>query len=201
VAVKHAYATNSTERRNVLTVLVVLAVAGAYLVHGIVEWANIPSLWWIEIPSVPGIFGLLYGLFDQKLWRWRWLRLVGVINVPDFSGSWKGTVESAIEEYGREPREVTVRVVQTWTHLEITLESADSRSASVAAMIVCGGAAGPIISYDYLNEPKVDAPDGLYAHRGAATLTAVLDEPPRLEGEYFSGRGRQGLGRIGLTRA
>ena len=60
----------------------------------------------------------------------------------------------------------------------------------------------PLLTYEYLNEPKSGALETLSPHRGTiwfdidATSTRL-----RLSGDYYTGRGRGTTGRIEVERA
>ena len=57
---------------------------------------------------------------------------------------------------------------------------------------------GPMLSYEYRNEPKPHAAATMHPHRGMTRLGLV--SPGRLEGEYYTGRDRQNYGTLSLEK-
>ena len=98
-----------------------------------------------------------------------------------------------------EDRAVSVEIRQTWTKLGITLETEESRSVSTIGGMSVHGSAKPELVYEYRNEPRSNAADGMHAHRGLARLQ--LSEPNQLGGDYFTGRDRNTHGVIHLERS
>ena len=167
-----------------LAVVLALGLAKAYT-----RFAWTPP-WWMDAPSVMGIYGIIHKLFDSYGWRW-------LSPIPNLRGTWTGFVKSS-HESDRQSR-VDVTIQQTWTRVRISLESAESRSRSLMAAIRTDEE-GPGVSYEFLNEPKavVSAPT-MQAHRGTASLHLHPDGE-RLEGDYYSGRGRTNNGQIQVQR-
>ena len=156
--------------------------------------------WWLDAPSTMGFYGVLFGLFDNWLWRLPHLRLLGLIKVPDLTGRWTGYVTSSFDQHA-ERREVAVEISQTWTRLAIRLRSKESRSNSIVASVLTEShAEGCQVVYKFRNEPIVGAEKEMEAHQGTATLYVERDGAA-LEGDYYSGRGRANEGRIHLSRA
>ncbi len=56
-----------------------------------------------------------------------------------------------------------------------------------------------MVSYEYVNEPKPLAPTLMQIHRGFADLTLSLDGRV-LDGDYYTGRGRQTYGSLHLEK-
>jgi hypothetical protein len=198
----HPYATDSRERLMVpfwLAILSVLLAYGLYL--GLTKVKLLPP-WWLDIPSVFGMYGILLGVFDRWAWRnqfFRWLRLV---NVPDLQGGWRGTIGSSFtgQDGSTTARDVTVHITQTWSQICVSLDTDLSSSRSqIAGILVSCGPPNPLLTYDYLNEPKPSAPDTMHAHRGTVRLD-VVDGWKTLDGQYYTGRDRITYGRLRLTR-
>jgi len=83
----HPYATDSKERVHVVVMLALLSVAITYGFHAILTKTGVQWPWWLEAPSVWGVFGGLYLWFDKKLWRSKLLRKIGFVKIPDLSHS------------------------------------------------------------------------------------------------------------------
>ncbi|MFZ5803285.1 MAG: hypothetical protein ACOY7U_00375 [Acidobacteriota bacterium] len=192
----HQYATDSQERRNVIMGIALLSVALAFGLHRFAEAVSYEIPWWIDAPSIWGISGTLYAFFDKWLWRHCLLRKVGVVRVPDLGGKWRGRGFTSFEE--GKPYEVELEIRQTWTRLSVHLETAQSISRSLTASLSVNEPEGPVLTYEYRNEPKPNAPPSMHSHRGTAVLR--LRNNDCLEGEYYSGRDRQNYGSLRLKR-
>ena len=77
----------------------------------------------------------------------------------------------------------------------VSLETKDSRSHSVMASLRAIDLPNPELSYQYVNEPKSNAPGTMEMHRGTANLELIGS---RLEGDYYTGRGRGEIGTLKL---
>jgi hypothetical protein len=192
----HPYSIDSTERKNVIAVLAMLSIPLGWVFAVLLKGIGLGSVWWVSAPSVMGCFGMLYWVFDKWVWRIALMRRLSIVRVPDLRGPWEGHVISSFDNHGHQ-HQITVSIIQTWTHISITVQTEHSRSHSVTASIVPSDAHGPMLSYEYLNEPEPAAAETMHAHRGTATLW--LKPSGQLEGYYYSGRDRanQGSMRIG----
>lgn len=192
----HPYATDSTERQHILLALATLSIIAAWLLSATLTAYQLTVPWWIDAPSVVGFYSLLYALFNHILWRFPLLRRLHMINVPDLSGDWRGSISSSFDEHS-EKLPVLLKITQTWTHIAIHLKADSSQSHSFTATISVRNGS-PTLSYLYLNEPKANAHEHMHAHRGTAWV--ILLDDHKLEGEYYSGRDRQNYGTITVKR-
>jgi len=80
----------------------------------------------------------------------------------------------------------------------LILESAGSISQSLVAALQVGTPEGTVLSSQYRNEPKPGALATMQIHYGTARL--ALRDAAVLEGEYYSGRGRQNYGAIRIEK-
>jgi hypothetical protein len=198
----HPYATDSRERLLVPFLLAAASLVLAYALHLVMTRLNL-NPWWLDIPSVFGFYVIFYRVFERWAWRAPIFRLTGIVKVPDLQGEWHGTVSSShIDEGGLAiTREATVQVKQSWTQMCVSLSTDISNSRSqIGGILLSCGPPNPLLTYDYLNEPKPDAPDTLHAHRGTTRLD-VLDGGSALEGQYYTGRDRVTHGRLSLRKA
>lgn len=191
----HPYATDSPERRNVVFGLSLLSVFLAWSLNRVLQWLGITIPWWLDAPSVVGIFGSLYAIFDKWLWRWEFWRGIGLIRVPKLDRNWQGEGESS---YGKQQYTVRAKIRQNWTSMSISLESEESVSHSLSASFLLNQPDGIVLSYEYRNDPKPKAKDTMHSHRGTAVLR--LTSSSTLEGEYYTGRDRQNYGSLCLGR-
>lgn len=199
----HPYATNCSERRIVIAVLVIASILLAYGLSWLISKFQITfqiSLWWLDTPAVFGFYGILYTLFDRWLWKAQILRTLYLVKVPDLNGTWNGEARSSHQEFAA-PHTVTLKIDQTWTELCASLRGQHSDSESVVAAVLFPKPGEVVLTYQYRNEPRAQALKAMHAHRGTAWLCFRQDgSEDYLEGEYYSGRGRQNIGSLNLRR-
>ena len=92
-----------------------------------------------------------------------------------------------------------VHVHQTWTSLCVEFESQTSRSYSVMAAVNVTPGPTEGLTFQYTNAPRHGAIETMNAHIGLNHLR-LLPDGKTLEGDYFSGRGRQTFGSMKLIR-
>ena len=198
----HSYEADG--RTRVTLTLATVAVLLAWLLSALFAWflgeLLGPELsWLLSAPSMPAFFSAAYWAFDRYVWRLDILRKVGFVTVPNLDGEWKGEVKSKSSHGGdglSQPASVVIH--QRWSKMAIRLNTEHSRSYSTLAAFKTDDAMDPELTYLYFNEPSPDAQETMEAHRG----TAILElSGGALVGRYYSGRGRQGMGKIELKRA
>lgn len=194
----HPYTTDSSERKLVPLYIAGASVLLAWGLNRVIGVLQFTLPWWIDAPSVIGFYGLLHTIFNKYLWKWRVLRTIGVVKVPDLNGTWKGYVTSSFDEYAVK-YDATIRISQNWTRIAIILETNYSKSRSLIAAIVTEDPSGTVLSYEYLNEPLPNAKHTMHTHRGTARL-AIQSSGKVLEGEYYTGRDRQNFGILRFER-
>jgi hypothetical protein len=120
------------------------------------------------------------------------------VKTPNLIGEWSGTLKSSFDNHASEVK-VTLKIFQDWTKIKILMTTEQSSSHSESASIVIDASEGKYLSYQYINEPKSNAVETMNIHRG--TVRLVFDEKKNtLEGEYYSGRGRQNFGSLYFVR-
>lgn len=192
----HPYAIDSGERRLVPFFLAVLGILAALGLSKGLTWLSLSVPWWLDAPATMGFYSVFYGVFDRWLWRLPALALMRIVRTPLLDGRWRGEIVSSYDDrQAKQP--VNVLIIQSWTKIGITLETEQSRSSSTIGGIT-DGADGPLLTYDYVNEPRGSAIHTMHMHRGVAHLR--LRDQGTLEGDYFSGRGRETQGAIRLER-
>jgi hypothetical protein len=193
----HPYATDSNERKQITFGLAVISVGLAWGLSRCLAVAHLAIPWWFDAPSSMGLFGIFHTIFDKALWRQPWLHRIGLVKVPILEGNWRGHVRSSFNQHTGE-HEVSARIKQTWTQISLVLEGASSTSRTLVASLQVDTPEGAVLSYQYRNEPKPAAVGTMQIHYGTARL--VLRDGTLLEGDYYSGRGRQNFGSITLKR-
>ena len=190
----HAYATDSDERKIVHGSLALAGVVLALVLNWILQTAKTSIPWWIDAPSVIGFYGFLYWAFDKFLWKGIILCRIGLIKIPDLSGTWEGHICSSHDSH-TEKYEAELIIQQTWTKISVSMRTERSQSYSnVGALFTVPKAE---LRYQYSSEPRSGTKDSMHIHRGTAWL-ALHDE--KLEGEYYTGRDRQNHGTLAFQR-
>jgi hypothetical protein len=194
----HAYALDPPEERlRVYGGLAVVAVAATILLEWLKDTTGFGIPWFVESPSVLGFYGLSYWLYKTFAWQWK-LPGVRLSGLPDLSGTWSGEILSSHD--GRQvARPATLRIRQDWSGITVHVETVHSGSHSTMAAFCLSEAKGPRLNYEFFNEPRVAAVDGMAAHRGCAYLRLSPDGK-QLEGDYYTGRGRGTVGSMSFRR-
>ena len=157
------------------------------LVPGAPSWVEIVS----PIPPL-AIFGGLYTFFDKRAWRWGIFRWLGVVNVPDLRGRWKGTLNSSFEENGiKKTVPMYLEISQTFSRISVNAYYERSESHSVAASFT-ELTNETHLYYTYDNDPHPILKTGtMQKHPGTAKLKC-LPSGEELKGPYFNGIGNVG---------
>ena len=193
----HDYAIDSRERVLVVRILFMASAVVSGVATALIPPDLIPMRWLLPLPSIALVFGVSYWAFDNWLWRWRFLRTLRLVSLPDLRGAWEGTVASSYTEFEKtQPVDVTIE--QTWTKLAVRLNAAESRSWSVTGSVLANAPEGLVLTYLFDNEPRAEAAGTMQRFRGTTVL--VCAEPGRLEGHYYTGRGRATHGALKLRR-
>ena len=183
-------------RATVVVAITGVSVLLVWLLHiGLGAVAFDPQ-WWLSVPSFAGCYSGLHWLFDRYVWRLGLLRKLKLILLPDLNGTWVGEVKSSYNWDGS-AHSVSAVIMQRWSKVVIRLETENSRSRSISASLRTTDLTNPELSYQYINEPKSNAPGAMAMHRGTATLELIGS---RLEGDYYTGRGRGEVGTVTLSR-
>lgn len=193
----HDYAIDSRERVLVVRILFMASAILSGVATLLIPSDLIPMQWLLPIPSIALVFGVSYWGFDNWLWRWRFLRTMRLVSVPNLRGEWTGTVTGSHSGFEKN-QQVTVTIEQTWTKLAVRLNAAESRSWSVTASVLAKAPQGLLLTYLFDNEPRAEAVRTMQRFRGTTVL--VETAPGQLEGHYYTGRGRETHGSLKLRR-
>ena len=193
----HDYAIDSRERVFVVRILFTASALVAGIVALLIPSDILPMRWLLPIPSIPLVFGVSYWAFDNWLWRWRFLRILRLIRVPDLRGTWAGTIASSYTAFEHQ-QAVTVTIEQTWTKMVVRLNAAESRSWSLTASILTNSPEGLVLTYLFDNQPEAESDRTMERFRGTTVLVRIAAD--QLEGYYYTGRGRGTHGSLRLCR-
>ncbi len=183
-------------QRKVVVALAAASILMVWLVHVVLDVIDFNPQWWLSVPSFAGSYSGLYWLFDRYVWKLGLLKKLNLVPLPNLNGKWVGEVKSSYNQGGI-AQSVSVVILQRWTKMLVRLESEHSRSLSIAARLRTDDLPNPELSYQYVNEPKSNAPVTMEMHRGTATLELTGSG---LEGDYYTGRGRGEVGTIKLRK-
>lgn len=190
----HQYTTDSMERRFVPFWITVAGIVAAWGLNSFFKIVHITPPWWFDAPAAFGFYEVFYNIFNKWVWRWSIFRKIRFVRIPDLNGKWKGHLTSSFDKHAKE-YEATIKICQSWREISVTLETPHSKSRSIIAAITINNPSEVILSYEYLNEPKAKAVEGMHAHRGTVHLTLSRSNGAEyLNGDYYSGRDRQNYG-------
>ena len=175
-----------------------LSVVCAWLLHLALVSLKLDVVWWIEFPSVLGFYGIFWRWFDKIGWTIPILRNLFRINTPDLSGSWLAQVETHMEGSSLTVS-AEAAIKQSWSKLKVFIDWENSTSRSLSASLLEVSSGEFELVYQYINTPKPLAPSTMNMHRGTAWLS-LSDNDSKMQGEYYSGRGRNKSGQLTLRK-
>ena len=145
------------------------------------------------------MFGLFIWLFDNYLWKTNLFQRLEFLYIPNLNGVWETEIKTSFENFSDSIKAKTI-IRQTATWISISFETEESTSYSIhAALVRVDRAKKYELIYVYENKPKADSVKSMNIHNGTAWLQ-ILDHNDVLEGEYYTGRGRQNFGKVTITR-
>lgn len=153
----------------------------------------------ISVPTVPGIYAILFLLFDKWLWKLKVFRYIGIVVSDDLNGVWVGEMKSSWDNFQTSiPTEL--RIKQTATTIKVCGKFNQSRSVSIHEYFGKNDMHNQTaLYYFYKNDPNYDAPQTMAMHEGSTIL--IYDEQDNsLNGYYYSGRDRHNHGTIKVFR-
>lgn len=195
----HTYATDEDKTPFVFAVIAVLSVVSAYLLYLFLKVTGLSdTLWFLDVPSVPGFMLIYYKLFDRLLWKTEFAKAIGLTKTPNVGGSWAGHITSSHDAFTHQIP-VTLDIDQTASRISLVLDTEQSKSESCLAMIFTGSTGGAVIQYAYLNTPDNSAVETMHLHEGTTKL--VLSSTGKsMTGNYYTGRDRENRGSITLEK-
>lgn len=149
--------------------------------------------------KVPPIVGIIYYLFDNYLWKNKWLKKIH--KIPDFNQIWNGGFESSkVDEYGNNyTGSCKMEIKQTWTKIHIIGHFNESTSYSYAATIRTDCTTGIELVFNYENKAEKTANKNMKAH-GGTNILIYNEADDELVGNYFTDKNRETNGFISVSR-
>jgi hypothetical protein len=194
----HSFAIDSDERKEMIFGIAIVSILFAWGLGQAQDVFGFSIPWWFDAPSVLGFFGLFYKMINNHLWKSSILGKCGLIKTPDLSGKWIAQICSSYNNFSQ-PINAEVIIKQNWTTISILFKGSHSRSASRVASILVNHPGQPMLSYEYVNEPNIDAVNTMHMHFGFTRLS-LSDDKTTLTGDYYSGRDRTNCGKLILVR-
>lgn len=192
----HDYNVNGTQKRFIYYYLSVIAIGLSSLVPLLLGVFNdVTGIALSLTVSSAAIFSLLYFVFDRLLWR------LPFLGIPDFTGDWKCEGFSyKYDDSAEQEWSGVVHVQQTWDKILVTLETANSKSASVSlsANVEALPGHGFRLKYLYSNEPLPGNKE-LHSHYGYSNILFTKDLGSGV-GKYFTNEERKTYGTMNLTK-
>lgn len=193
----HPYYFEDRTKIAVAIILAFLSVITAWLLYEkLFLWLQVEIPWWIESPSIFGLYALYFQIFDEHLWKKLNLKLFGLKSIPDLNGEWPAEVTSSFNNFS--PIQSGVLIIrQTYSRMLIRYKNEQSYSRSLTASLFWDEGEGQYhLNYQYTNNPNFDQVSTMNMHHGTATLRISGAKVNLIEGEYYTGRGRETHGTI-----
>jgi hypothetical protein len=187
----HGYSTDTDEKRVVILFLAALAIALAWLSSNLLAAIHLAMPWWADAPSSMFFYGVLYALFDRRLWRHPLVHKLGLVKTPNLTGCWRGYLTSSYDNHAKR-HDLSVDIFQSWTQISILFSTVTSVSRSCVAVIQVSDPEGIALIYQYENQPLADATRTMHMHYGTAMLRMLNGNG--LTGDYYAGRDRGTFG-------
>lgn len=194
----HNYSTDKNNSQYIIGILLIISFILDFTINSIINngLSNLISdpffvFFIIHIFTFIVSFGILFWLFDTKLWK---LKIINnFVGCPDVSGKWKGYIYST----NYQPTETNVEIRQTWTKISINLKTKTASSKSETLAFFTQDSGNPELHYIYYN--KVRDTTYLKSHGGTGFLT-FFKEKKMLKGEYYTDEHRKNNGKLILNK-
>lgn len=145
--------------------------------------------------SINIIFWLV---FIKYLWKMK-LFYPWLVQVPNLSGKWAGTIKSNWEGAAPDLIPVEITIEQTFLNVQVRIKTKESRSFSLGASFNIDKDRGQQqLFYSYLNTPKPGVRERSQIHYGSALLLFEGYEVKEMDGEYWTSR--ETTGEMSLKR-
>jgi hypothetical protein len=182
-----------------IVALITLSVFVAYLLDITFKEFGITIPFYIEVPSVSGIYVALFTYFNNVAWKNPLFQKLGILIADDLNGSWVGTIKSSHDKFKSDIYAKLI-IEQSATKIKIYGQFNESKSVSIHENFgSCEVDNKVALFYFFRNEPEYDAVETMSMHEGSAKL--IYDKKTNsLKGNYYSGRDRNNYGMISLKK-
>lgn len=153
----------------------------------------------LAAPSGVAIFGLVFLIFDRWVWRWNVLYSMGIIPVPDLTGTWDVQLKPG-------PSVVSIpasmEIYQTYTRINVRMKTKTSESTSQMAVLKAVNPTSYKLRFEYHAE---FSPSGRPKSRHyGVTALSIESRDAKFIGpfvaDYYTEQGRDTFGTIVITK-
>ena len=124
--------------------------------------------------------------------KWFWKLKVfypWLVQVPNLSGTWIGTINSNWKGAENNPIPIEITIEQTFLNIQVRVMTKESRSFSLGASFNIDKDRGQQqLFYSYLNTPRSGVRERSQIHYGSALLLFDGFQVNNMEGEYWTSR-------------
>lgn len=182
---------NNNARPKIAAYVVTLAWSLALLIAGV----QLDGVVAKALSFLPTVIVVGFACFDRWIWRLKSLR--NVFHRPLLDGTWRGELISMRPgddgaEITYDPIRVYQSIRQTFTSINITQLSSESKSRSTVAELKKHEAGDYTVYYQYSNQPDLAVRDRSPLHAGGSELRVSSTSPKTLSGEYWTNRRTRG---------
>lgn len=122
----------------------------------------------------------------MKAWRWKWLRMIGLVKTPDLNGRWVGT---AVSTFDRKQRPMVVEIRQNLLRTHCIGYGPENSAQGYSARILCDPEEQKfMLTYLYVSKRKASSSVPGDQHEGVKVLSLLEGPPRRLRGYYLNDR-------------
>ncbi len=152
--------------------------------------------------TIPVIFYILLKLFEAFLWKWKIWKFLKIVDFPDLNGVYKGRFTSSFKDKNGNnfEGEMTLKIKQSFS--KITIQGLFNLSESISTKAFFDFnelKQKSCLYYFFQNIPGKNATDTMEIHEGS-TILCYDEKTKKLEGTYYSGRGRNNYGDIEVIK-
>lgn len=188
----HSYSCDTKDRYAVHVYLILISIGLAFIIQFVLKELNREIPWWLGVPGIFSIYGSIYYVYANFLWKCSFIRVIFSIKTPIVAGIYSGDLKSSHDDFGSN-KKIEIEIWQSWSKILISLKTESSHSFSHTCSIAVEDHPIPTISYLYLNEPGAGSVKSMEIHYGMCMLDF---KDHKLNGDFFTGRGRQTHGTI-----
>jgi hypothetical protein len=182
-----------------ILLLVGISATITYAISAVLQKYGIIIPWYVETPSIPAIYALLFYIFNRFLWKRNLFRKLDIVVADDLNGKWNGFVKSSYDNFQKEIP-IELQIEQSATRVKIYGKFGKSKSVSVHENFSRSEIDNKVaLFYFFRNEPNYDAAETMATHEGAVKLTYSKEEN-KMTGYYYSGRDRNNHGTIEVKK-
>ncbi|MCX6724331.1 MAG: hypothetical protein NT155_04175 [Candidatus Staskawiczbacteria bacterium] len=178
-----------------ILILIAISTSVVYCISYILKIKNINLPFWVEIPSISGVYALLFYLFDNFCWKWDFFKKIHLIIAEDLNGEWEGVAKSSYDKF-KSNIKIVLKIKQKATNIIVNGIFDNSKSVSFNENFENSEIDADVaLFYFFRNQPNYNAPETMAMHEGCVKLV-YNKKDKSLEGYYYSGRDRNNHGTI-----